>query len=53
MTEVLTTLFAPIFVMLILIMGIERFIWACLMTADFVMRLLFEPTSPVRPISRR
>ena len=52
MTEVLTSLFAPMFVMLILIMFVERFIYACLIAADFVMRLLTDEYQPRRPVSR-
>lgn len=52
MTEVLTTLFAPIFVMLILVLTLERFFYMCLVTADFVMRLVTGPQQNVRPIRK-
>lgn len=52
MTEVLATLFAPVLVMLILVMIIERFIYACLITADFVVRLVRGPQPATRPVSR-
>lgn len=53
MTEVLTSLFAPIMVMLILVMFAERFIYACVLAVDFVSRLLNDSGyEPKRPISR-
>lgn len=52
MTEVLTTIFAPIFVMLILVLIMERFIYACVLAADFVTRLLTGPQTPTRPVRK-
>ncbi len=53
MTEVLTTILAPIFVMLILVLILERFIYSCVLAADFVMRLLTSPPPPRRPVSKK
>jgi hypothetical protein len=53
MTEVLTSLFAPLMVMLILVMFGERFIYMCVLAADFVTRLITDPSyEPRRPVSR-
>lgn len=52
MTEVLTTIFAPMFVMIILVFSVERFITACLVAAGFVTRLLTGPQQPVRPLRK-
>jgi hypothetical protein len=47
MTEVLTSIFAPIFVMLIAVMFMERFIYAILTASDFVVALMSDPITPV------
>lgn len=48
MTEVLTSLFAPIFIMLVLLMIGERIIYALIATVSFVRGLLTGPVEEVR-----